>query len=40
MIYKVKAKFNFDKAKEFHKKLTDGTIQKQKPDGPEMLPLR
>jgi len=37
MIYKVKAKFNYDKAKEFHKKLTDGTIQKQKPDGYEIV---
>jgi len=37
MIYKVKAKFNFDKAKEFHQRLTDGTIKKQQPDGPEMV---
>ena len=37
MIYKVKAKFNYDKAKEFHQKLTDGTIQKQRPDGPELV---
>jgi len=37
MIYKVKAKFNLDKAKEFHKKLTDGTIQKQRPDGSEIV---
>ena len=37
MIYKVKAKFNYDKAKEFHQKLTDGTILKQQPDGPEMV---
>jgi len=37
MIYKVKAKFNYDKAKKFHQKLTDGTIQKQQPDGPEMV---
>ena len=37
MIYKVKAKFNYDKAKEFHQKLTDGTIEKQKPDGYEIV---
>ena len=37
MIYKVKAKFVYDKAKEFYEKLTDGTIQKQQPDGPEMV---
>ena len=37
MIYKVKAKFNYDKAKEFHLKLTDGTIEKQKPDGYEIV---
>jgi hypothetical protein len=30
MIYKVKAKFNFDKANEFYQRLTDGTIEKQK----------
>jgi len=37
MIYKVKAKFNHKKAKEFYKKLTDGTIEKQRPDGPEIV---
>lgn len=37
MIYQVKAKFNFDKAINFYKKLTDGTIEKQQPDGPEMV---
>ena len=37
MIYKVSAKFNYDKAKEFHQKLTDGTIQNQQPDGAEMV---
>lgn len=36
-IYKVRAKFNFSKAKEFYEKLTDGTIQKQKPDGYEIV---
>ncbi len=33
MIYKVVAKFDKNKTKEFYEKLTDGTIQKQKPDG-------
>jgi len=37
MIYKVKAKFNFEKAKEFHQILTDGTILKQRPDGSEIV---
>ncbi len=37
MIYKVKAKFDYDKAKEFQVKLTDGTIQNQRPDGPEIV---
>ena len=37
MIYQVKAKFNYDKAREFHQKLTDGTIEKQRPDGPEIV---
>lgn len=37
MIYEIKAKFNQSKAKEFHQRLTDGTIQKQRPDGPEMV---
>ena len=37
MIYQVKAKFNFDKAREFYQKLTDGTIEKQRPDGPEIV---
>ena len=37
MIYHVTAKFNYDKAREFHGKLTDGTIQKQRPDGPEIV---
>ena len=37
MIYRVTAKFNFDKAREFHRKLTDGTIQNQRPDGPEIV---
>ena len=37
MIYKIKAIFDYDKAKEFHEKLTDETIQRQQPDGPEMV---
>ena len=37
MIYKVKAQFNFDKSEEFYKKLIDGTIQNQKPDGYEIV---
>ena len=28
MIYQVKAKFNYEKAQEFHQKLIDGTIEK------------
>jgi len=37
MIYKVQARFNRSKAKEFYQKLTDGTIEKQRPDGPEIV---
>ena len=37
MIYKVTAKFIDSKAGEFYQKLTDGSIQDQKPDGPEMV---
>ena len=37
MIYQVKAKFKYDKAREFYQKLTDGSIEKQQPDGPEMV---
>ena len=33
MIYTVKARFDKSKAGEFYAKLTDGTIQAQKPDG-------
>ena len=33
MIYKVKAKFNYDKAKEFLGRLRDGSIENQRPDG-------
>jgi len=37
VIYSVKAKFIEDKTKEFYQKLTDGTIQNQKPDGQEIV---
>jgi len=37
MIYHVKGKFRIDKAHEFLLKLTDGTIEQQKPDGPEIV---
>jgi len=37
MIYKVTAKFIDSKAGDFYQKLTDGSIQNQKPDGPEMV---
>jgi len=37
MIYKVQAKFKDNKAEEFHQRLTDGTIKKQQPDGPEIV---
>ena len=33
MIYSVKARFIEERAAEFYQKLTDGTIQSQKPDG-------
>ena len=37
MIYKVRAKFKAKKAEEFLQRLTDGAIQKQRPDGPEIV---
>ena len=37
MIYKVTAKFIDSKAGEFYQKLTDGSIENQKPDGREMV---
>ena len=37
MIYKVQARFIKGKAKEFYKELTDRTIEKQRPDGPEIV---
>lgn len=37
MIYKVQACFKPDTAAEFHRKLTDGTIESQDPDGREIV---
>jgi len=37
MIYKVKAKYIKEKAREFFEKLSDGTISSQKPDGTEIV---
>ncbi len=37
MIYSVKARFIEEKMGEFYTKLTDGTIQNQKPDGQEIV---
>ena len=37
MIYSVKARFIEERAAEFYQKLTDGTIQSQKPDGREIV---
>ena len=37
MLYRVEAKFHNDLLKEFFTKLTDGTIENQKPDGLEIL---
>ena len=37
MIYSIKAKFIEEKMKEFFQMLTDGTTEKQKPDGAEIL---
>ena len=37
MIYSVKARFIEEKMEEFYRKLTDGTIQNQKPDGQEIV---
>ncbi len=37
MIYSVTAKFDKSKISEFYKKLTDGTISDQKPDGNEIV---
>jgi len=37
MLYKVQARFIEGKAEEFYKKLADGTIEEQRPDGPEIV---
>jgi len=37
MIYRVKARIIEEKAAEFYRKLTDGTISGQKPDGNEII---
>jgi len=37
MIYSVKARFIEEKMGEFYRKLTDGTVQNQKPDGQEIV---
>jgi hypothetical protein len=37
VIYSVKARYIEEKMKEFYQKLTDGTIQNQKPDGQEII---
>ena len=37
MIYSIKARFKEEKMKEFFQKLTDGSIENQKPDGKEIL---
>ena len=37
MIYRVRARFKADTAAAFHKKLTDGSVQQQTPDGPEIV---
>ena len=36
-IYSVKARYTEEKTGEFYQKLTDGTIQNQKPDGQEIV---
>ena len=36
-IYSVKARYIEEKMNEFYQKLTDGTIQNQKPDGQEII---
>jgi hypothetical protein len=37
MIYQVKAKFDFNKSKQFYQALTDGTIGNQRPEGYEIV---
>ncbi len=36
-MYSVKARYIEDKIDKFYQKLTDGTIQNQKPDGQEII---
>ena len=37
MYYTVKARYIPDRIAEFHRKLLDGTIKAQRPDGPEIV---
>ena len=37
MIYRVRARFRSETAQEFLRKLTDGTVVRQVPDGPEIV---
>ena len=37
MIYSVSARLIENKSLEFHQKLTDGTIEGQRPDGPSIV---
>ena len=37
MIYSVRARLVAEKSAEFHRKLTDGTIETQRPDGSEIV---
>ncbi len=37
MIYAIKARYINERMEEFYQKLTDGTIQNQKPDGQEIV---
>jgi len=37
MIYSIKARYIKERMEEFYQKLTDGTIQNQKPDGQEIV---
>ncbi len=37
MIYSVRAKLVAEKSGEFYRKLTDGTIERQRPDGSEIV---
>ena len=37
MLYRINAKYNLNLVNEFFKKLTDGTMENQKPDGLEII---